>query len=93
MQVILLFESVCVVGERGQITLPKTIRKIKGILGKDKVIVKLKGEEIVVEKMKTKKNSSALFKEYYQKYGKRDLAVCKDWELVDKETDAMLDDY
>jgi ribosomal protein L17 len=55
--------------------------------------VKLKNEDIVVEKLGEKKHMEKLFKEYYQKYGKRDLGICREWEVIDKETDAMLDDY
>lgn len=88
-----LFESICAVGERGQITLPRVIRQIKGITGKDKVIVKLKNNDIVIEKFLAKKQLEKELIEGYKKMAKRDLQVCKDWEVIDKETDAMLDDY
>jgi len=88
-----MFESICTVGERGQITLPKFIRKVKNISGKDKVIVKLKDESIVVEKFLSKKQFEKKLIEGYKKMAKRDLETCKEWEVVDKETDAMLDDY
>jgi len=91
--VIWLFESICAVGERGQITLPRVIRQIKGITGKDKVIVKLKNNDIVIEKFLAKKQLEKELIEGYKKMAKRDLQVCKDWEVIDKETDAMLDDY
>ena len=88
-----LFESICAVGERGQITLPRVIRKIKGITGKDKVIVRLQNNNIVIEKFLAKKQLEKDLIEGYKKMAKRDLQVCKDWEVIDKETDAMLDDY
>jgi len=91
--VIWLFESICAVGERGQITLPRVIRKIKGITGKDKVIVRLQNNNIVIEKFLAKKQLEKDLIEGYKKMAKRDLQVCKDWEVIDKETDAMLDDY
>ena len=88
-----MFESICVVGERGQITLPKVIRQINGIKSKDKLIVKMENEKMVVEKFQNKKEVEKLMKEYYLKYAKRDLEICKEWEHVTKEADAMLDDY
>ena len=49
-----MYESITTVGERGQITLPKTIRDKEGLKKKDKVIVKLEDNKIIVKKMKTK---------------------------------------
>jgi len=91
--VVWLFESICVVGERGQITLPKVIRQINGIKGKDKLIVKMENEKMVVEKFLDKKAREKLMIEGYKKFAKRDLEICKEWEHVTKEADAMLDDY
>jgi len=88
-----MFESICVVGERGQITLPKTIRLLNGIKSKDKLVVKMENEKMVVEKLQNKMENEKLLKEYYQKYSKRNLAIAKEWENVDKETEGMLNDY
>lgn len=90
---IVLFESICVVGERGQITLPKVIRQINGIKSKDKLIVKMENEKLIVEKLQNKKETEKMLKEYHAKYSKRDLEICDDWKKVDKETDAMIDAY
>jgi AbrB family looped-hinge helix DNA binding protein len=88
-----LFESICVVGERGQITLPKMIRQINGIKSKDKLIIKMENEKMIVEKIQTKYAIEKSLKEYHLKYAKRDLELCEDWKKIDKQTDAMLDDY
>ena len=90
---LLVFESICVVGERGQITLPKSIRTINGIKSKDKLVVKMENERMIVEKLESRTETEKLLKEYYKKYSKQNLKVCKDWEKVDKETEAMLNDY
>lgn len=88
-----MFESICIVGERGQITIPKVIRQINGIKNKDKLIIRMENEKMVVEKMHNKQEIEKSLKEYHTKYFQRDLEVCKDWKKVDKEMDAMIDDY
>jgi AbrB family looped-hinge helix DNA binding protein len=87
-----LFESVCVVGERGQITLPKVIRDINGIKNKDKILVKMENNKVILHKLQSKKETERLLKEYYQKYGHLEEKINKEWEHVSKEADAMLDD-
>ena len=67
---IIVYESITTVGERGQITLPKAIREKEGLKKKDKVIVKLEDNKIIVEKMLSKKEKEKLMKEYYIKYAK-----------------------
>ena len=58
-----MYESVTTVGERGQITLPKIIREKEGLKSKDKVIVKIEGARIVVEKTMSKKEKEKLMLE------------------------------
>jgi AbrB family looped-hinge helix DNA binding protein len=88
-----VYESIAVVGERGQITIPKTIREVEGINAKDKVIVKIENKKIVVEKKLSKKEKEELMKEYYQKYSKLDEEIEEEWKYASKEADEMLDDY
>jgi len=87
-----LFESICVVGERGQITLPKTIRELWRIKGKDKLIVKIENQRVVVEKYLGRKELEKKMIEGYKKMAKLDLQTAKEWEHASKEADAMLDD-
>lgn len=91
--VLLVFESICVVGERGQITLPKVIRQINGIKSKDKLIVKMENEKMVVEKFLDKKAKVNLMIEGYKKLAKDDLKTAEEMKYVSVEADAMLDDY
>ncbi|MEW6295286.1 MAG: AbrB/MazE/SpoVT family DNA-binding domain-containing protein [Candidatus Diapherotrites archaeon] len=65
-----MYESISVVGERGQITIPKLIRKLNGLKAKDKVIVKIEDSRIVIEKALNKKQKEELMREYYTKYSK-----------------------
>ena len=55
-----MYEGISSVGERGQITLPKALRVAKGIKPKDKVIVKIEDERIVVEKAIGRKEKEKL---------------------------------
>lgn len=85
-----MYESITTVGERGQITIPKTIREKEGLKSKDKVIVKIEGDKIVVEKTVSKKEKERLIKEYYQKYAELHKKINKEWEVVDREANRFL---
>ncbi len=93
MQVVFMYESISSVGERGQITLPKALRVVKGIKPKDKVIVKLEGGKIVVEKSLSKKEKEKLMVEGYKKMAKLDKEIAEEMRHVSKEAGAVLDDY
>jgi len=88
-----MYESITTVGERGQITIPKEIRKKESLMPKDKVIVKIENGKIIVEKTMSKKEKEELMKEYYIKHAKEDEKLADEWKHVSKEADAMLDDY
>ncbi len=88
-----MYESVSVVGERGQITIPKSIREKEGIKEKDKVVVKIENEKIIVEKLLTKKQKVALMIEGYKKTAKRGLEIEDEWKHASKEAEGFLDDY
>ena len=87
-----MYEHVGVVGERGQITIPKAIRKIRGIRPKDKVVVKLEGGKIVVEKDMTRKEKGKLMKEYFHKYGKLNKEIEEEWKHASSEANRYLDE-
>ncbi len=88
-----MYESVAVVGERGQITIPKNIRKIENINPKDRLIVKIEDDRIVVEKTPSKNQKEKLMKEYYLKYAKENEKIAEEWKHASKEADEMLDEY
>ena len=70
-----MYETICSVGERGQITLPKEIRVKEKISKKDKLSVRFENGEILIKKISSQKENEALIKEYYEKYSKRDLLI------------------
>lgn len=81
-----MFESVSIVGARGQITISKPIREIKNINAGEKVIVKIEKDKIVVEKMIGKKEKEALMKEYYSKYTKQNEELSEEMLVASSET-------
>ena len=85
-----MYETIAIVGERGQITIPKTIRKVKGIRAKDEVIIGVEDGKIMVEKTSTKKEKEMLLKEYYSRYAGLHRRINKDWEVLDKEANRFL---
>ena len=85
-----MYETECVVGERGQITIPKFIRDKEGLKKKDRVIVKIEGERIVVEKKLSKKEKEKLMKEYYINYADLHKKINKEWEVADREANRFL---
>lgn len=88
-----LYESVCVVGERGQITIPKAIREIEGVKPGEEVVVKIEDDRIVVEKKLSRKKKEGLMKEYYQKCAKENEELCREMESASIEAERLLDDY
>ena len=88
-----MYEGISSVGERGQITLPKALRVAKGIKPKDKVIVKIEDERIVVEKAIGRKEKEKLMVEGYRKLAVLNLAIENEMKHVGKEEDRFLDDY
>ena len=88
-----MYEQVTVVGERGQITIPKAIREIEGLKPGNKVIVKIEDNKIIVEKPLSKKEKDKLMQEYFTKYRKLEEEVAEEWKYASKEADAMIDDY
>ncbi len=88
-----MYESVCTVGERGQITIPKHIRKIRGIKAKDKVVMKIDGDKILVEKAVSKKEKEELMKEFHLKYAKLNKQIDEEWKFASVEADRLLDEY
>lgn len=81
------------VGERGQITIPKLIREVEGIKEKDRVLVKVEDGKIVIEKVLGQKEKEALMKEYCLKYHKFEEELNKEWEHVSSEANRFLDEY
>lgn len=88
-----MYETECVVGERGQITIPKIIREKEGLKKKDKIIVKIEDERIIVEKKLSKKEKEKLMKEYYLKHAKENEELSKEMEVASIEAQRFLDDY
>ena len=87
-----MYESITVVGERGQITIPKLIREKEGLNAKDKVIVSIVDNKIVVEKF-SNEDKEKLMIEGYKKMAKLDEEIEDEWKYVSKEADEMIDDY
>jgi len=88
-----VYETVTVIGERGQITIPKIIREKKGLGKKDKAIVKIEDGKIVVEKALSKKEKEKLMIEGYKRMAQIDRELEEEMKYVSKEADEMLDEY
>jgi len=85
-----VYESITVVGERGQITIPKLIREKEGLNAKDRVIVSIVDNKIVVEKA-SDEDKEKLMIEGYKKMAKLMEEVEDEWKYVSVEADAMID--
>ena len=85
-----MYESITVVGERGQITIPKLIREKEGLNAKDRVIVSIVDNKIVVEKF-SNEDKEKLMIEGYKKMAKLMEEVDDEWKYVIVEADAMID--
>lgn len=91
----LMYEGISIVGERGQITIPKIIREKEHIKEKDQLRVIDNNGLITIEKIrkKDKKEIRKLLKERYQKYAKLDEQTMKDFEHADRDANRFLDEY
>jgi AbrB family looped-hinge helix DNA binding protein len=88
-----MVELTTVVGERGQITIPKPIRQREGLQAKDRVAVKIEGNRIVIEKTQSKKQKQEQMMEGYKKLAAASLKTEDEWKYTSKEADEMLDEY
>ncbi|MFH0713958.1 MAG: AbrB/MazE/SpoVT family DNA-binding domain-containing protein [Candidatus Micrarchaeota archaeon] len=82
-----------IMGERGQITIPKAIREMEGLKPGNQIVVKIENSKIIVEKPLNKKEKEKLMAEGYKKMAKLDEETAEEWKNASKEADAMLDDY
>ncbi|MFH1751730.1 MAG: AbrB/MazE/SpoVT family DNA-binding domain-containing protein [archaeon] len=89
----MVYETRSVLGERGQITIPKTIRELKGFKPRAKLIVKIENGKVVVEKEMSKKEKEKLMKEYYVKYAKENEKLAEEMIVADTEALEELDEY
>ena len=80
-----MYESISVVGERGQITIPKAIREKEGLKKKDKVIVKIEDSRIVVEKAFGRQEKEKAMAEGYRRTAERSLAIAEDMKHASSE--------
>ncbi len=81
-----MYEHLSIVGQRGQITLPKDIRDKEGIRPKDKVIVKIEDDKIVVEKTVKRKDRKTQLIEGYKQMSVLDRSTENDFaRACDKE--------
>ncbi len=85
-----MFESESIIGERGQVTIPKIIRQKKKLLAGEKVVFKIEGDKILIEKNPDKKEKERLMKEYYLKFAKENEELSE--EMIAASNEGMLDD-
>lgn len=88
-----MYEHISIVGERGQITIPKAIRDLEGLKPRDRVVVKIEDDKIVVGKALSKEEKEKLMAEGYKKMYQLDKEIEEEWKYASKEADAMIDDY
>ncbi len=88
-----MYENLAVIGERGQITIPKIIRDLEGLTPGNLVIVKIEDSKIIVEKPLSKKEKEKLMAEGYKRMAKLDEEIAEEWKYTSTEADAVLDDY
>ncbi len=88
-----MYEGYTVVGQRGQITIPKDIRDKINLKEKDKLLVRLKENNLIVEKIKTKKDIENLMVEGYKALAKINQETLNDFKHVDDESESLIGDY
>jgi AbrB family looped-hinge helix DNA binding protein len=88
-----MYNGFTLVGQRGQITIPKEIRKKLNIKQKDKLLVSIKSNNIIVKKVVSDKEIKKLMAEGYKKMAKIDKETVDDFKYVDSEANKFIGDY
>lgn len=76
------------VGERGQITIPKALRKKFGIQGGDEVVIREEGGKLVIERPVTREDMAA----GYRARATRSSELAEEMEGISTEADEQLGD-
>lgn len=82
-------EEVTVVGERGQVVIPKGVRTKLGLRPKTKMLVIREGDAVVMKKLDLEQEMSEL-KAIFDKVAKR---VEKYGEMTEEEIDRVIHEY
>ncbi|MFH1257702.1 MAG: AbrB/MazE/SpoVT family DNA-binding domain-containing protein [Candidatus Micrarchaeota archaeon] len=80
-----MYGGICIVGERGQVTIPKIIRELGGIKSRDRLLMKMERKRIVIEKESGVKRQAELIKEFSLKYARLNAEVNAEWEATDAD--------
>lgn len=86
-------ELTSIIGERGQMVVPKIIREEDGFHSQQKVMIRrLEPGKFLVEKVISKREKERLMIKGYKEMAQLDLEIEDEWKYASKEVDAMLDD-
>lgn len=88
-----MYEGYTIVGQRGQITIPKEIRDKIKLKEKDKLLVTLKANNLIVKKVIPDKKINDLMVEGYKKMANTDKETVSDFENIDLEANDYIGDY
>lgn len=88
-----MYEGYTIVGQRGQITIPKEIRDKIKLKEKDKLLVTLKANNLIVKKVIPNKKINDLMVEGYKKMANTDKETVSDFENIDLEANDYIGDY
>jgi len=88
-----MYEGYTIVGQRGQITIPKEIRDKIKLKEKDKLLVTLKANNLIVKKVIPDKKINDLMVEGYKKMANTDKETVNDFENIDLEANDYIGDY
>ncbi|MDY6770233.1 MAG: AbrB/MazE/SpoVT family DNA-binding domain-containing protein [Candidatus Nanohaloarchaea archaeon] len=78
-----------VVGERGQVTIPKWMREQEGIDSGDEVEIVEEGGRIVIEKQYSEEELAAAYRESAE----RDREIAEEWKHVNADIEEQLPDW
>jgi AbrB family looped-hinge helix DNA binding protein len=88
-----MYKAYTTVGQRGQITIPKEIRLKLNIGKKDRLLLKLHENNLIIEKTLNKKEKEKQMIEGYKVLTKINKETIDDFKYVDQENDDLIGDY
>jgi AbrB family looped-hinge helix DNA binding protein len=88
-----MYDAYTCVGQRGQITIPKEIRKKLNIKEKDKLFVTIQSNKFVVKKVLSDNDINKLMAQGYKKMYAIDKETINDFKHVDSDANDYIGEY
>jgi AbrB family looped-hinge helix DNA binding protein len=88
-----MYENISSIGERGQITIPKLIRLKQNIKSKDRMLITVNKEYIILKKIDSKEDIKQKMIKGYKELAKKSLELENEFKNTSKEANDIIEEY